>query len=162
MIKPLAAPAARAGSAEIRPYADGLDASSSVWKAVLAGLAIYLGSMLVVIVIPAMGYGFYLADSGVPRDEARAALVSLAFSPWFYVPAVVLGAAVSWLCGYNCARMAGGAALRAGIILAALTVVLGLLSSDDALFPWWASGLDIVLTAGAVMLGVRYGRARRQ
>ena len=87
------------------------------------------------------------------------ALVSIAFNPWFFVPATLLGLALSGLGGYVCARMAGGAALRAGVILAVLTVALGLLFAGDPLIPLWVHGLLVVLTAAAVMLGVRLGSA---
>ena len=159
MSKPSTAPLARTDSQEVRPYADDKNASRPVWKAVLAGLAVDLGSSTLLFVVPAMGYGFFLASSGVPREEAYAALVSIAFNPWFFVPATLLGLALSGLGGYVCARMAGGAALRAGVILAVLTVALGLLFAGDPLIPLWVHGLLVVLTAAAVMLGVRLGSA---
>lgn len=162
MMKLPAAPAARAGSVEIRPYAEGLDGSGPVWKAVLAGLAVLVIGGLLLVAVPAVVYGFHLAGSGASREAVQAVLTNLAANPWLYGPASVLGLALACLGGYVCARRAGGSALRAGIILAGLTVVIGLLSIDEALIPLWFSGLDIVLTAASVMLGVRLGSARRR
>ena len=152
-------PATRSGSSEVRPYSDGPVGARPVWKAVLAGLAVDLGGSAMLALVGGIGFAFLMASSGVSREEARATLLSIAFNPLFYLPAVLLGSALSCLGGYVCARMAGGASLRAGIILAGLSATLGLLIAGDALIPWWVHGLLVVLTAAAVMLGVRLGSA---
>ncbi|HEX2825212.1 MAG TPA: hypothetical protein VHP37_02590 [Burkholderiales bacterium] len=126
-------------------------------KAVLAGLAIDVGGSLLVGVLMTILYAGSLASRGMSDDEIAAALAKAPDDPAIFIVGSLAGGALSLLGGFVAARIARRDEYRVGAILAALAALIGFGLSWDAYTPI-QNALLTLLTAGAVMLGVRLGR----
>lgn len=142
--------------------ADPAPRPGSPYQAVGLGLLTDFGGTLALSLIVALVYGVLLAASGATPEEAAAASKSAA-SPgsWPFYAISIGGGLFSVLGGYVCARIAGQSEYTLGVILAAISMVLGVVlggGGDDV-------GMTIVLHAASVacvMLGAHLGKARNR
>ena len=142
--------------------ADPAPRPGSPYKAVALGLLADFGGTFALSVAVALVYGITLAGSGATPEEIEAAskAASTPASWTFYVIAFG-GGGFSVLGGYVCARIAGQSEYTLGVILAAISMVLGVVlggGGDDV-------GTTIVLHAASVacvMIGAHLGKARNR
>ena len=145
---------------EIQPYPEQRRrADGTVLKAVLIGLAVDIGGSLLLGIVIGIGFALSTGLFELPRAEFEATILALPSNPWYLALDGVLGAGMTLVGGFVCGRIAGQAAIRAGVIFAAVGVVLGLLGS--LAHPAWLNVLFSVVTVACTMIGVRFGAASR-
>lgn len=116
------------------------------------------GSILATLVL-AVVYGIILGATGASQEEIEAITTRVPTDSWFFYASTLVGCAFSVLGGYACARIAKQSAYRLGAILAAISVLIGLLLTFSQYSLMMSAGFAIA-GAAAVMLGVRWGYAR--
>jgi hypothetical protein len=125
-------------------------------KAVLTGLAVDIGGSAMLGVVISVIYAVQLHGQGVADDEMREAMENMPHDSALYIGGTLLGALLSVLGGYVCARVARRDEYRAGIAMAAISAVLGLMMAGHPGF----DEMTMLLTATGVacnLLGVKYG-----
>ena len=143
--------------------ADPAPRPGSPYKAVGLGLLTDFGGTFALSMLLTFIYGVMLAGSGVAQEDLEAAIRSASTAgSWYFWAAAIGGCGFSVLGGYVCARVAGQSEYTLGAILAAITVVLGLILFGDGGLDL---GLSIVLniaTVAAVVLGAWLGKKRNR
>ncbi|MES2320238.1 MAG: hypothetical protein V4631_22400 [Pseudomonadota bacterium] len=132
---------------------------SSPVKAVLCGAAVDIGGSLVVGMVVGIVYGIMLVGQGLSAEQAMTSLKDTAEGSWFWITCMAFGVGTSVLGGFVCARMSRRSDYRLGFILAAISVTFGLVFGSSAHSLAITAGMA-ALTAGAVLLGTRLGKAR--
>lgn len=128
-------------------------------RAIVFGIVVDFGGTMVASVIFFVIFGAYLAASGTPAEQA--ADYGLGLDSPMGLALNMVGCLFSVLGGYVCARTAKHAEYRLGAILAAISVVLGLLLGGDASAN--AYGLiSSLLTVAAAMVGAHLGALRNK
>jgi hypothetical protein len=152
---PYSAPAAKLADPAPRP--------GSPYKAVGLGLLTDFGGTFALSMLLTFVYGAMLAGSGVAQEDLEAAIRSAsAGDSWYFWAAAIGGCGFSVLGGFVCARVAGQSEYTLGAILAAITLVLGLVIFGDG---GQDLGLSIVLnvaTVAAIILGAWLGKQRNR
>lgn len=127
-------------------------------KALLTGLAIDFGGSIALGVLLAVVYGSSLAMDGLNEVEVTEALKNIPVDSWVSLFGTMLGAALSALGGYVCARKANASDYRLGVIQALCSAFFSLMIGYDEY-----SGSVMVLLLGvtiaAVLFGTRMGIA---
>lgn len=125
-------------------------------KAVLMGLAVDIGGTAVFGVVISVMYAFQLHGQGVPDADMHEAMENMPHDSALYIGGILLGALMSVCGGYVCARIARRDEYRPGLVMAAISAVLGLMLGAHP-------GLDamtLLLTLTGIacnLLGVKYG-----
>jgi len=128
---------------------------------VLLGLLADFGGTIALSVLIALVYGIQLAAYGSTAEEIEAASKSLPPDSWAFWAGTIGGAGFSVLGGYVCARIAGQSEYSLGVILAAISVVLGLMLGGGGV----DVGLQFVLYAvsvACVIGGAHLGKTRNR
>jgi hypothetical protein len=134
----------------------------SPYKAVALGLATDFGGTFALSIVLAFFYAMSLASSGMPQEEIEGAIQSVPDDSWVFWLGAVGGTAFSVLGGYVCARVARQSEYSLGVILAAITVVLGLVLFGGG---GREAGMAIVLnavTVAAIIAGAALGKKRNR
>ena len=143
--------------------ADPAPRPGSPYKAVGLGLLTDFGGTIALSTLLTFLYGVTLAGSGVSPEDMEAAIRNAStVDSWYFWAGAIGGCGFSVLGGYVCARVAGQSEYTLGAILAAITVVLGLILFGDGGLDL---GLSIVLnmaTVAAVVLGAWLGKQRNR
>lgn len=132
---------------------------ASAAKAVLLGFAVDIGGSLALGIVMSSIYGFVLAGQGMNLEQIGAALTNMQHDSWFSIAAMILGAGISMLGGYVCARVSRRSDYKLGFILAAISVAVGLLFTASS-YTLAMSALTAALTVCAILLGTKLGKAR--
>jgi len=141
--------------------ADPAPRPGSPYKAVLLGLLTDFGGTIALSVLIALAYGIQLAAYGASPEEIEAASRSLPADSWAFWAGTIGGGGFSVLGGYVCARIAGQSEYTLGVILAAISMLLGLVlggGGDDV-------GMQVVLHAASiacVIVGSHIGKTRNR
>jgi hypothetical protein len=142
--------------------ADPASQPGSPYKAVLLGLLTDFGGTIALSVLIALAYGIQMAAYGASPEEIEAASKSLPADSWAFWAGTIGGGGFSVLGGYVCARIAGQSEYTLGVILAAISMVLGMVLSggggDDV-------GMQVVLHAASiacVIVGSHIGKTRNR
>ena len=141
--------------------ADPAPQPGSPYKAVLLGLAADIGGTIVLSILIALAYGIQLAAYGSSAEEIEAASRSLPVDSWAFWAGTLGGCLFSGLGGYVCARIAGQSEYSLGVILAAISVVIGLMLGGGGI----DLGLQFVLYAvsvACVLAGAHLGKTRNR
>jgi hypothetical protein len=151
---PYAAPAAKLSDPAPRP--------GSPYKAVGLGLLTDFGGTIAVSIVVAFVYSVVLAGAGTAPEDIEAALKTVSPDSVYFWIGAIGGGACSVLGGYVCARIAKQSEYTLGVILAAISVVLGLVlfgGGDQEV------GMTIVLNAASVasvIVGAWLGKKRNR
>ena len=136
--------------------------AGSPLKAVLAGLAVDIGGTAVLGVVISVLWAIQLAAQGLSDSDLKEAMAHLPRDSALNVAGTLLGALLSVLGGYVCARIARRDEFRVGLVMAAISAGLGLVmmgaENEDG-------ELLLLLTAATVacnLLGVKYGAERNR
>lgn len=144
---PYAAPSADLGKPAAAPPEKG-----SAFKAViLAFLADVLATLLLSFIFGAALTAFY-ASSGQSMEDIAAMLMEPADDSAYSIGLLAIGSLCSVLGGYLCSRIARHSEYRLGAILAALSVLAGLLLGAGYVSARMHL-ITFVLTIGSVMIG---------
>jgi hypothetical protein len=141
--------------------ADPAQRPGSPYKAVLLGLLADFGGTIVLSVLIVIAYGIQLAAYGMTPEEIEAASKSLPVDSWAFWAGTFGGAGFSVLGGYVCARIAGQSEYTLGVILAAISMLLGMVlggGGDDV-------GMQVVLHAtsiACVIVGAHIGKTKNR
>jgi hypothetical protein len=125
--------------------------------AVLAGLAVDIGGSAVVGFAIGVIHVASLAAQGLTEAQVQEALAQFPRDSPLSIAATLIGALLSVLGGYVCGRMARRVEYRAGLAMAAVSTVYGLLMAQAA---HETGEMTLLLTAATVacnLLGVKYG-----
>ncbi len=128
----------------------------SLLKAVLTGLAVDIGGSAVLGVVISLIYAIELRGQGVAEGEMREAMENMPHDSALFIGGTLLGALMSVVAGYVCARIARRDEYRAGLVMAAVSAVLALMLTTHASF----DEMTVLLTATGIacnLLGVKYG-----
>jgi hypothetical protein len=125
-------------------------------KAVLAGLAVYIGGTTLLSMVVAVLYALQLHAQGLSEGEMREAMAHMPRDSALYIGGTLLGALLSVAGGYVCARIARRDEYRIGLVMAAVSGLAGLLLGgvDEA------ADMALLLTFTGIacnLLGVKYG-----
>jgi hypothetical protein len=133
----------------------------SAVKAVVLGALVDLGGSIVASIVFFALYGVYLGATGTQAEELQSTMSSMNGNSPMGILMNIVGCLFSVLGGYVCARIAKHSEYRLGAILAAISVVLGLLvaSSEEANA---MIGIYSLLTLAAVLVGAHLGSARNR
>ena len=129
--------------------------AGSPLRAVLTGLAVDIGGSTVLGVAISLIYAIRLHDQGVPESEMREAMGNMPHDSALYIGSTLLGASMSVLGGYVCARIARRDEYRAGAVMAAVSAIYVMMTASPAL-----DEMTLLLTvtgAACNLLGVKYG-----
>jgi hypothetical protein len=148
-----------------RPPAANVDVASvergSAVKAVVLGALADLGGSILASMVFFALYGVYLGATGASGEELRTTLGDTSGNSPMGILMNIVGCLFSVLGGYVCARIARHAEYRLGAIVAAISVVLGMLVAGgeeaNALI-----GIYSLLTFAAVMIGAHLGASRNR
>ena len=124
----------------------------SIVRAVVVGTLIEIVGTFVAGLLIGLVYGVVMATRGVSPDAMQAMLEHLDPRSGFVWISSFVGALVSVLAGYVCARIANTLSYKPAFILAGVSCVLGTLTGIGS-YAWWFLALLAALTAGAVLLG---------
>jgi hypothetical protein len=130
-------------------------------KAVAVGLAVDLGGSIAVTILLVIAYRIVLGAMGVSAEEIESVTANMPTDSALFYLATLAGLAFSGLGGYVCARIAKGAELKLGAILAAISAGIGLAIGGDP----GRLGVLISLTlasVAAVFAGANIGRAKNR
>jgi hypothetical protein len=125
-------------------------------KAVLIGLAVDIGGTWVLSAVLSIFQVIQLMGQGLSESEVRQALENPPHDSALYVGATLLGASMSVLGGYVCARIARRDEYRAGAVMAAVSAVFGVMMAAHPAF----DEMTLLLTVTGIacnLLGVKYG-----
>jgi len=132
------------------------DVPGSPLRAILTGLVIDLGGSAVLGIVLTSVYALTLSGQDMTDAQIDAALQHIPAASAFGVLGIVLGALMSVLGGFVCARVVLRNEYRVGAAMAGISVLLGVMLGGDG-------DLDdlgvllILCTAACNMLGVKYG-----
>ena len=151
----------------VNPYAppktevaDRPKSALSPWKAVLVGLTIDVGGSLLLAVVLGAVYSGFRFSAGAGRVHVRAEMASMLPTSWLSILGSVAGAAaLSFLGGMVCTRLARRSDYSLGLVLASISASFGLLLS----FNQYSVAMNLVMTSvtfAFVLLGTRYGQVR--
>jgi hypothetical protein len=130
--------------------------AGSPLKAVLLGLAVDFGGTAVCGVVISVIYAIQLHGQGVADAQMREAMENMPHDSALYVGGILLGALMSVAGGYVCARIARRDEYRPGLVMAAISAVLGLAMASPA-DPDTMTSLLTLTTVACNLLGVKYG-----
>jgi hypothetical protein len=125
-------------------------------KAVLTGLAVDIGGSIVFGIAISVIYAIQLQGQGMSDEDLPDAMDNMPHDSALYIAGNLLGLLMSLLGGFVCARIARRGEYRAGLIMAALSAIFGLMMSPHA----DADEMTVLLTVTSVacnLLGVKYG-----
>ena len=130
--------------------------AGSPLRAVLTGLAVDIGGSTVLGVVISLVYAVQLHGQGVAEGDMREAMDNMPHDSALYVAGTLLGALISVVAGYVCARIARRGEYRAGTVMAAVSAVFGVMMTAHPSFDEMT--LLLTLTGAACnLLGVKYG-----
>jgi hypothetical protein len=131
-------------------------APGSPLKAVLVGLAVDFGGTTVCGIVISVIYAIQLHGQGVADSDMREAMDNMPHDSALYVGGILLGALMSVFGGYVCARIARTDEYRPGLVMAAVSAVIGLTLGSSG--PVDSMALLLAVTGIACnLLGVKYG-----
>ena len=135
--------------------------AGSPLKAVLMGLAVDIGGSTVLGVVISLVYAVQLHGQGVAEGDMREAMDNMPHDSALYIAGTLLGALMSVLGGYVCARVARRDEYRAGAVMAAVSVIFGLMMTAH---PSLDEMTLLLMVTGAAcnLLGVKYGAERNR
>ena len=136
-------------------------APGSPLRAVLVGLAVDIGGSTLIGVVLSIFYVIQLQASGLSEREVRDALENVPRAATVNLLGTLLGAVMSVLGGYVCARIVRRDEYRVGLVMAGVAAMFGLFVEtrdgvDDLALLLVASGFACNL------LGVKYGAERNR
>lgn len=154
---PYGAPAAK--------VADRDPAAGSPVKGVIYGVLVDILGTLGATVAFGLGYGIYLASSGVPLEEIERAGQEVDPTSGIGLAGTFIGLGFSVLGGYVCARVAGAPELKWAAIVGAISAVSGFLiamgsESYSAPLSLLSNGLSFAAVMVGGYLGARRNAAR--
>ena len=131
-------------------------AAGSPLRAVLTGLAVDIGGSTVLGLVISLIYAIQLHGQGVAEGQMREAMDNMPHDSALYIAGTLLGALMSVLGGYVCARVARRDEYRAGAVMAAVSAVFGLMMTAH---PAFDEMMLLLMVTGAAcnLLGVKYG-----
>jgi hypothetical protein len=131
-------------------------------RAVLTGISIDLcGSVLLDMILRSL----YVAQAGTPgmtSDQVRDLARSMPPQSPLSVLGILLGALISVVAGYVCARIARRGEFLVGGLMAAALVILDLMLFDTSGDPGDLLLLELVTSVACNLLGVKYGAAQNR
>jgi hypothetical protein len=134
------------------------DVPGSPLRAVLTGLAIDIAGSAVLGIVLGHVYGWTLSGPDMTEAQVNDAVAHLPLASPFGILGLLLGALMSVLGGFVCARIVLRNEYRAGFAMAGVLALFGLVfgdgGSDDA---DQLTGLLILCTVACNLLGVKYG-----
>ena len=130
--------------------------AGSPLRAVLTGLAVDIGGSTVLGVVISLIYAVQLHGQGVAEGQMREAMDNMPHDSALYIAGTVLGASMSVLGGYVCARVARRDEYRAGAVMAAVSALFGVMMTAHPSFDEMTL-LLMVTGAACNLLGVKYG-----
>ena len=125
-------------------------------KAVLLGLAVDIGGTTICGFVLSVIYAIQLKGQGVADSDMHDAMSNMPHDSALYIGGILLGALMSVLGGYVCARIARVDEYRPGLVMAAASAVIGLTMGS----PSEIDSLALLLTVTSIacnLLGVKYG-----
>jgi hypothetical protein len=125
-------------------------------KAVLAGLAVDIGGTTLLSMVVAVLYALQLHAQGLSEGEMREAMAHMPRDSALYIGGTLLGALLSVAGGYVCARVAGRDEFRIGLVMAAVSGLVGLLMGGANEAPDMTA-LFALTGVACNLLGVKYG-----
>ena len=129
-------------------------------QAIACGLVVDLGGSALIGLLLNLAYAAQLSAGGMASDQVDEALKNLPPESTVAVLGLLLGSLCSVAGGYVCARMAGRDEYRLAIIMAMVSVFIGLALGGDG-----PDDMTLLLSAcefACVLLGAKYGRERNQ
>jgi hypothetical protein len=131
----------------------------SALKAILLGLAVDIGGTLIASLAIGIVFSLSLASSGASEGDITARLANFGKQGWEYAVGVVIGCGFSILGGFVCARISRRTDYRLGVILALLSLALGLLltvgtETEPSDF------VEAAASVACVLIGYRFGKPR--
>lgn len=137
----------------------GMNLTGNEIKALVVGFVVDIGGTIVASLVLSSIYAISLVSDGLDETQIREAMENIPLDSWFSIVSIVVGAALSVLGGFVCARIARATDYRLGVILALCSSFFGLVIDYDR-----DSGLAIVamiaVTIVAVLAGTRMGLSR--
>jgi tellurite methyltransferase len=130
-------------------------------KAVAIGLAVDVGGSIAATILLVIAYRIVLRALGVSAEEIESVTADMPTDSALFYLAMLAGLAFSGLGGYVCARIAKGAELKVGAILAAISAGIGLAIGGDPGRLGLLIGLTLASVA-AVFAGANLGRAKNR
>jgi hypothetical protein len=143
------------------PVGDVAPEKGSPAKAVILGVVVDVGGSFAAGMLLTTVYIAVEMSRGSSEAEVAAALTTLSPYSWFGLTGMGLGCLLSVLAGYVCARIAKKDEYGLGAIVAAISVVVALLTGAQQ-FSAVFNGVLAVLTGASVMIGVRLGFAKNR
>ena len=133
---------------------------TSAVKALLIGAAIDIGGSFGMGVVLAIGYAVLAAGRGMTADQIAAEMAHIPYDSRFALFGYGLGAVISVLAGFVCARLSRRTDYRLGWILAAFSVAAGIVFAPSTA-PLAVNIMIALLGACAILLGTRLGMPAR-
>jgi hypothetical protein len=143
--------------APVTPLKEPSPAPRSPILAVLAGLLVDFGGTMLATVVIGIVYAVTLASRGMPPEQTVEAVTRAEPFSGYGLLTSIVGASLSVLGGYVCARIARRNERRVAAVQALLVSVLGALGGGATLGPLAHAGL-VLLTFASVMAGGELGR----
>jgi len=140
----------------VAKFRAGPEPHGSAVKAVAIGLLVDIGATFVCSMTVGILYGISLARSGANAEQIAASAKEFQNNAGIAIAAYFLGACGAIIGGYVCARIAKHAEYKLGGILAALSMLIGILISANT----YSFAMDIVnafVTLAAILFGVWVG-----
>ena len=125
-------------------------------KAVLFGLAADIGGTLLCSIVIHVLHAIQLQGQGVSAADMPDAMANMPHDSMLYVLEILLGLSMSLLGGFVCARVARRDEYRVGIVMATLSVLIGLMMSSQV----DVDELTLLTTVTSIacsLLGVKFG-----
>jgi len=143
---------------ESEPSTRTQEVPGSPLRAVLTGLTIDIGGSTLMSIVLGQIYGWTLSGQDLTDAQVSDAVVNMPLASSFGVLSLLLGSLMSVLGGFVCARIVLRNEYRAGMAMAGVSALFGLIvgggGSDDA---DQLTGLLILCTVACNLLGVKYG-----
>ena len=131
----------------------------SAVKAVSLGLLVDIAGTLAASTVLGIVYAAFLTATGEPEDQVPELLESAFQDGWGFVVGTVLGCGFSVLGGYVCARISRRQDMKLPLVLAALSIGIGVLLAGSA----YSVVRDVALaclTVACVLAGAKLGLRR--
>ena len=138
------------------PATDPTAAPGSPLKAVLFGLAVYVGGSALLGNVLRIIYAAQISTPDMTETQLHDALANIPPQSGVMIAGIVLGALMSVASGYVCARIVRRDEYRVGAIMTAALLLLDVMT-DPGSEPLDLSVLLILCDVACSMLGVKYG-----